>query len=289
MYNRNCPLCNKEIIYKLKSNFQRAERKQTICKNCSQLVQKKSENYSERNDRISKARKEYFKNLDKEEHQKQIDKISESIRNTYENKSGNWKEEWKKTCSITSKEKWSDHSYKERVSEKIKNNNWSKRSDKEDIIQKCILTKIKKYGKSNGLGKCKQFVVENLICDGTHEKFYIEYLISEGKSLPVNTKSIKTEVGYYTPDFEYDDYYVDIKSLFTLKVLLGFSSYSKNKKSNPKQLLKIEYINKNIKPIKIILVDIIDNKILIMSVDDILKLEESEINKNIFTKVKEDI
>ena len=30
-------------------------------------------------------------------------------------------------------------------------------------------------------------------------------------------------------------------------------------------------------------------KILIMSVDDILKLEESEINKNIFTKVKEDI
>jgi hypothetical protein len=274
MYNRECPLCNKEIIYKLKSNFLRAVRKHTICRSCSQLEQKKSENYSERNEKISKARKEYFKNISKEEHQRQIDKFSEGIRNTYMNKSEEWKEEWKKTCSRTSKEKWSDHSYKEKVSEKIKNNNWSKRSDKEDIIQKVILTKIKKYGKSNGLGKCRQFLVNGLVCDGTHEKFYIEYLISEGKDIPINVNSIKTELGFYTPDFEYDEYFVDVKSIFTLKVLLGLSSYSKTKKSNPKQLLKMKYINDNIKPVKIILIDIKESKLVELSIDSILKLKE---------------
>ena len=282
MYIRNCPKCNKELTYKSKSNFNRAVRNLVICRNCSQQEQKNNENYSDRNEKISIARKEYFKNIDKLEHQRQIDKFSEGIRNTYQNKSDNWKEEWKKTCSRTSKEKWSDTSYKKRVSEKMKDNNWSNRVDKDEIIQKSILTKIEKYGKSNGLGKCKQFTVENLICDGTHEKFYIEYLISEGKNLPINTKSIKTDIGYYTPDFEYNDYYVDIKSLFTLKVLLGFSSYSKNKKSNPKQLLKIKYISKNIKPVKIILIDVIKNELLELSIDDILKLNENEINKDIF-------
>lgn len=282
MYNRNCPLCNKDLIYKLKSGLLRAERKQTICRNCSQLEQKKSESYSERNEKISKFRKEYFKNIDKEEHQRQIDKFSEGIRNTYENKSDDWKEEWKKTCSRTSKEKWSDPSYKEKVSEKIKNNNWSKRSNKEDIIQRGILTKIEKYGKSNGLGKCIQFLVNGLVCDGTHEKFYIEWLLSEDEDIPVGVNSIKTDIGFYTPDFEFDEYYVDVKSIFTLKVLLGFSSYSKTKKSNPKQLLKIKYINDNIKPIKIILVDITKNQLVELSINNILKLKENEINKNIF-------
>lgn len=282
MYIRNCPKCNKELTYKSKSNFNRAVRNLVICRNCSQQEQKNNESYSDRNKKISIARKEYFRNIDKEEHQRQIDKFSEGIRNTYENKSDDWKEEWKKTCSRTSKEKWSDPSYKERVSEKIRNNNWSKRSDKEDIIQKCILTKIEKYGKSNGFGKCSQFLVNGLLCDGTHEKFYIEWLLSEGKDIPVSVNSIKTDIGFYTPDFEFDEYYVDVKSFFTLKVLLGFSSYSKTKKSNPKQLLKMKYINDIIKPIKIILVDITENKLVELTIDNIIKLKENEINKNIF-------
>jgi hypothetical protein len=165
MYIRNCPKCNKELTYKHKSNLNRAIRNSVICRNCSQLEQKNDDSYLERNEKISNARKEYFKNIDKVEHQRQIDKFSEGIRNTYQNRSDDWKEEWKKTCSRTSKEKWSDTSYKKRVSEKMKDNNWSNRIDKDEIIQKSILTKIEKYGKSNGLGKCKQFIVENLICD----------------------------------------------------------------------------------------------------------------------------
>jgi hypothetical protein len=287
MYIRNCPKCNKELTYKSKSNLNRAIRNSVICRNCSQLEQKNDVSYLERNEKISNARKEYFKNIDEEEHKRQIEKFSESIRNTYLNKSYEWKEKWKETCSKTSKERWSDDNYKERVSNKIKDNNWSKREDKEEIIQKSILKKIEKYGKSNGLGKCKQFIVEDLICDGTHEKFYVEYLLLEGKKLPKNTKSIKTDFGYYTPDFEFDEFYVDIKSTFTLKVLLGFSSYSKNKKSNPKQLLKIKYIDKNFKPIKIILVDVRQNEIIEFSIDDILNLKEDDIDKRNFKSIKD--
>ena len=154
MYIRNCPKCNKELTYEHKSNLNRAIRNSVICRNCSQLEQKNDDSYLERNEKISKARKEYFKNIE-EEHKRQIAKFSESIRNTYLNKSDEWKEKWKETCSRTSKEKWSDDNYKERVSNKMKNNNWSKRDDKEEIIQKSINTKIDKYGKSNVLGRCK--------------------------------------------------------------------------------------------------------------------------------------
>jgi hypothetical protein len=287
MYIRNCPKCNKELTYKHRSNLNRAIRNSVICRNCSQLEQKNNDSYLERNEKISKARKEYFKNIDEEEHKRQISKFSESIRNTYLNKSDEWKEKWKETCSRTSKEKWSDDNYKERVSNKIKDNNWSKRDDKEEIIQKVINTKINKYGRSNGFGRCKQFIINDIKCDGTHEMVYIENLVSENKKLPKNTKSIKTDFGYYTPDFEFDEFYVDIKSTFTLKVLLGFSSYSKNKKSNPKQLLKIKYIDKNVKPIKIIIVDVRQNEIKEFSVDDILNLKEDDIDKKNFKSIKD--
>ena len=282
MYNRNCPLCNKDLNYKSKSNFQRAERNSTICRNCSQSEQKKNVNYSDRNEKISKSRKEYFKNIDEDEHNRQISKFSEGIKKTYLNKSTEWKEQWRKTCSETSKKKWSDDSYKKRVSDKMKINNWSKRADKDEIIEKTLLKKIEKYGKSHISGRCKSFLINGLICDGTHEKFYIEWLLSESKVLPSNTNAIKTHIGYYEPDFEYDDCLVDIKSIFTLRVLLGFDSYSRTKKSNPKQLLKIKYISENIKPIRIILVDILQNKLINLSVDYVLKLKESEVNKEIF-------
>lgn len=282
MYIRLCPNCNCEIEYTSKGNYNRANRGEKTCKSCTQKRIKNEDWYIERNNKISIGRTEYWNNVSEDEKNAQIKKMANSISEKYQNRSDEWKENWKLTCSFTSKEKWSDSSYKERVSEKIRNNNWSKRDDKEDIIKRSILTKIEKYGKSNGLGKCIQFLVNGLVCDGTHEKFYIEWLSSEGKDIPISVNSIKTDIGFYTPDFEFGEYYVDIKSIFTLKVLLGFSSYSKTKKSNPKQLLKIKYINDNIKPIKIILVDITKNQLVELSIDNILKLKENEINKNIF-------
>lgn len=286
MYIRLCPNCNCQIEYASRGNYNRANRGEKTCKSCTQQRIKNEDWYIERNNKISIGRIEYWNNISEDEKNAQIKKMANSISEKYQNRPDEWKENWKSTCSFTSKEKWSDPSYKERVSNKIKQNNWSKRIDKSEIIQKSISTKIEKYGKSNGLGRCEEFIVGNLLCDGTHEKFYIESILSKGDGLPINTEPIKTEFGYYKPDFEYDDFFVDVKSTFTLKVLLGLSSYSKNKKSNPKQLLKIKYISENIKPIRIILVDITQKEFLELTLDNILKLKENEINKDIFKLYK---
>jgi hypothetical protein len=66
---------------------------------------------------------------------------------------------------------------------------------------------------------------------------------------------LKTDLGTYTPDFEFPDFYVEVKSRFTYDVLIGKSSYSKNKKSNPNQLEKLIYISKNVKKVRICLVE----------------------------------
>jgi hypothetical protein len=253
-----------------------------MCKSCTQKSLKNEVWYSERNKKISLSRKSYLENLSSEDKKSQIEKMANSISEKYSNRSEEWKEEWKKTCSKTSIEKWSNIDYKKKVSNKIRENNWSKRSDKEDIINKVISTKILKYGSLNYPGRCSKFLVNGLICDGTHEKYYIESLPID--KLPMKTNSIKTDFGYYKPDFEYVNFFVDVKSIFTLRVLLGFSSYSKTKKSNPKQLQKMKFISEKIKPIKIILIDLTQLKLLEFSMEEILSLKESEVNKNIFKR-----
>lgn len=284
MYIRLCPSCNCEINYTSKSNYNRANKSKKSCKSCAQQRIKNEDWYFERNNKISIARIDYWKEISQVDKDNQINKMAKSISEKYKNRPDEWKENWKLTCSRTSKEKWSDQSYKEKVSNKIKENNWSKRNDKDDIIEKSISTKIERYGTPNGSFKpirCKEFIVKDLICQGTHEKFYIESLIADKKVLPTNTNSIKTIYGYYKPDFEHNDFFVDVKSIFTLKVLLGLLSYSKNKKSNPKQLSKMKYISDNIKPVRILLVDIIRNKLLELSIEQVINLNIEQI-ENIF-------
>ena len=52
-----------------------------------------------------------------------------------------------------------------------------------------------------------------------------------------------------------ENFYVEVKSPFTYDVLLGKSSYSKNRKSNPNQLEKLIYISENIKKVRLCIVD----------------------------------
>ncbi len=54
-------------------------------------------------------------------------------------------------------------------------------------------------------GICKTFIINNLRCQGTYEKFYIEKLINENITCPKNYGSIVTPFGVYYPDFSYDD------------------------------------------------------------------------------------
>jgi hypothetical protein len=123
MYARLCPNCSCEIEYTCKGNYNRANRRKNTCKSCAQQRIKSEDWYIERNNKISIGRTKYWNNISEDEKIAQIKKMANSISEKYQNKSDDWKEKWKKTCSRTSKEKWSDYSYKERVSEKIRNNN----------------------------------------------------------------------------------------------------------------------------------------------------------------------
>lgn len=96
--------------------------------------------------------------------------------------------------------------------------------------------------------------IHGLKVRGNKEKFYIESLVSGGTDLPRNCTHINTPIGRYTPDFEYDDYYVEIKGGGTWKVLLGKESYIRGGKCSDLQWRKIQWVASNVKPIKIFII-----------------------------------
>jgi hypothetical protein len=145
--------------------------------------------------------------------------------------------------------------YKERVIQSMKDNNWTKREDYLDIIEKSLSTKLSKYGKAFCGKRCEEYKIGDLTCYGKTEMKFIQKLISESSELPKNFHgALKTPYGRYNPDFELNEYLIEIKSDFTFDVLLGRKSYSKSKPSNPLQLKKILWISKNVKPVLVIVV-----------------------------------
>lgn len=104
-------------------------------------------------------------------------------------------------------------------------------------------------------GVCKNFIVNGLNCQGTYEKFFIESLVEKGFKLPVVGQSIITPYGVYYPDFSFDDKLIEIKSDYTYDVLIGVKVSRFTKKIETKQYEKIKWVNANIKPIEILVID----------------------------------
>jgi predicted DNA-binding protein YlxM (UPF0122 family) len=111
-------------------------------------------------------------------------------------------------------------------------------------------------------GVCKKYIVSGIECQGTYEKFYIEKLIKEGKILPSNSILIETPFGVYYPDFTFNDKLIEIKSDYTYDVLLGNQINRWTKKIDKTQYKKIKWVNENIKPVEIIIVDKRKNKLI---------------------------
>ena len=99
----------------------------------------------------------------------------------------------------------------------------------------------------------KRYVVEGLKCQGRTEKGYIDELVYNKSILPTKPSRIKTPFGYYTPDFEFKNEYIEIKSPKTFKVMLGQTSWIENKPLSDKQYKKILWVNTNVKPVHIII------------------------------------
>jgi hypothetical protein len=138
-----------------------------------------------------------------------------------------------------------------------------KRSEKASLNIKLGQQKLVQSGKRKQTGGvCKRYIINGLICDGTYEKFYIEKLMKERKKLPQNSESVITPFGVYYPDFLDDKSYIEIKSDYTYDVLIGMKPSRWTKKIDTTQLKKIKWVNENIKPVDVLVVDKKNNKII---------------------------
>jgi hypothetical protein len=113
--------------------------------------------------------------------------------------------------------------------------------------------------KQNG-GVCKKYVVNGISCHGMTEKKYIENLINNNKNLPQNCSYINTPFGAYYPDFKFENKFIEVKSTYTYDILYGYKKSRWSKKYETMQLKKMKWVNENIMPVEIIIVD--KNKII---------------------------
>jgi len=97
-------------------------------------------------------------------------------------------------------------------------------------------------------GNVKFYIFEGLKCQGKKELRFLKECVRYKKPLPTKPKRIKTPYGFYTPDFEFPDKYIEIKCLGTFLVCLGKIGYRKGKVSDL-QFRKIKWVAKNIKPL----------------------------------------
>jgi hypothetical protein len=130
------------------------------------------------------------------------------------------------------------------------------------ILEKAQQNYVKSGKRKQTGGNCKFYNVGGLECQGTYEKHYIETLIKNNNKLPNNGESIVTPYGVYYPDFSYNDRLIEIKSDYTYDVLIGNKMCRFTKKIDTNQLDKIKWVNFNLKPVEVLIVDKRNNKLI---------------------------
>lgn len=131
------------------------------------------------------------------------------------------------------------------VKEKIGKANKGKSHPITDEAKQKIREKLIKRinaGKINGSPKCSIYEYNGYKVQGRSELKWIKQyydLIIENKK-----KGIETPFGFYFPDFETEDYYVEVKSRYTYELML-----------NKPQFEKIKFVSNNYKPVKLFIDD----------------------------------
>lgn len=126
---------------------------------------------------------------------------------------------------------------------------WANYTPEEREVAKNAVIKNSEKG-----GICKWFSVDGILLQGRYELFYILNLKENNLKLPISHPTwLNTPYGNYQPDFEFENYYLEIKSAYTFQ-----------RKENKNQIKKINWVSKNIKKV---IVKIFNNK----EVDSFLK------------------
>jgi transposase len=138
-----------------------------------------------------------------------------------------------------------------------------KRSERVIEILKNSQQKLAKSGKRVQTGGiCRVYIIGGVKCQGSYEKFYIEKIINDGGKLPNNANSVDTPFGVYYPDFILDSKFIEIKCDYTYDILVGKKINRFTKKFDTTQYKKIQWVNNNIKPVEILIVDKKNDKII---------------------------
>lgn len=82
------------------------------------------------------------------------------------------------------------------------------------------------------------------------------------KNLIPHNKKNYTQNGVYYPDFMDNISFIEIKSDYTYDILIGKKPSRWTKKYDTTQIKKIKWVNKNIKPVNVLVVDKTKNKII---------------------------
>lgn len=100
-------------------------------------------------------------------------------------------------------------------------------------------------------------VEDGIECQSKTEALIVKHLLARGYR-PSRPKGIRTEHGLYTPDFEFEDFYIEVKSPGTWRVCCGDEAFFEDSRdarlSTPsnKQLLKIQWVDANVKPVVVV-------------------------------------
>jgi len=261
---RNCPQCNRVINYSSKYERQSAEKKQTICSKCRGAYNGKLRKGKNLKDIwIEKGIEPHLAEVRFMETEKKRLKSREGYRHSQETitkikqTSKNWKPSAKTKKAMM--EGTAKRFAKPEEREKIKLARLkviAERPELEEQRRKSgARTRARKEANGEYLGGCcKLYTIAGLRCQGNWERMYIEGLVKKKQALPFKAKTIKTSYGYYTPDFEYKNHFVEIKSTYTFDVCIG-KKKGWNGKKETKQLRKIIWVSENVKPVHILVLD----------------------------------
>lgn len=239
------------LIPKLKGKKRTEEQKKRIRESTIQSIKQRKgdlEKWSKKYDKMRKT----FESKSQEEKEKTKEKRINSFKNWWkdENNMSIILERNKKISKIATGKKRTEQSKKKQAL----TNKGKKQSEQTKL--KRAETRKKKLENGESLGvRCKVFKVENLFCQGTFEKRYIENLVKENKILPVNGNYYTTPYGVYQADFEYEDRIIEVKSTFTYSIFNGESPNIDGHYNN-KQREKITWVGQNIKPVQLLVFDI---------------------------------
>lgn len=129
-------------------------------------------------------------------------------------------------------------------------------SENAKLNMKRNANRLHSEGFENKGGRCQFYQVDGVIIQGRYELAFYISCVEKPKRAP----RIKTPFGWYSPDFEFEDRFVEIKSNYTIKTCIANGQYK-----------KIAWVRKNIKNIEIKVLNEEDTRLFLLQ-HDISKL-----------------